>query len=321
MTATRSRFVYTSEDLCLLEDDPSTKRFLFQKYSEDQERDELGRFGEGGGSGGSSALVSASADRSDLPPHIAALKLPPAWTDVKYSEDPDADLLAIGKDSKGRSQYVYSEAFVAAQSAEKFERIAALDDKIPEIQAQIGKDVAGGSEEAACLSTIISTGIRPGSEKDTGAEKVAYGATTLKAEHVKVDGEGNVSLQFTGKKGVDLNIPVTDKAVADMLVERTVGKDPGSPVFNTSAQNLSDYTHSLAGGGFKTKDMRTYLGTKTARDLVKTMPTPKTPKEYKASVMRVAKVVSTKLGNTPPVALQSYISPASFADWKASSGI
>jgi hypothetical protein len=37
-----------------------------------------------------------------LPKHIEALKIPPAWTDVTFSPDPKADLLATGKDSKGR---------------------------------------------------------------------------------------------------------------------------------------------------------------------------------------------------------------------------
>ncbi len=299
------------------------KKTVTIKYDEDQERDEGGRWADGGGSAsseGGRALVSSSTG-SELPPHIQSLKIPPAWTDVKYSEDPDADLLAVGKDAKGRSQYVYSESFVAAQSAAKFERISALDDKIDGIREQVSKDLKGGSEEAACLSTIMATGIRPGSDKDTGAEKQAYGATTLKAEHVKVDSDGNVSLQFVGKKGVDLNIPVEDAKVSAMLIERVEGKDPGAAIFNTDAGKLSEYTHSLGDGGFKTKDMRTYLGTKTARDIVKSMPTPKNPKEYKSSVMKVAKIVSTKLGNTPTVALQSYIAPASFADWKVASGI
>ena len=79
--------------------------------------------GEGGGqftsgSGGSGAGPSRSAsslvaapDHNAWPEHIKKLKLPPAWKDVKISHDPNADLLAVGKDAKGRPQYVYSQNF------------------------------------------------------------------------------------------------------------------------------------------------------------------------------------------------------------------
>lgn len=62
------------------------------------------------------------------------LKLPPAWKDVRISEDTQADLLAVGKDSKGRPQYVYSEKFKESQSAEKFGRIRVLTQEYPAIE-------------------------------------------------------------------------------------------------------------------------------------------------------------------------------------------
>jgi len=47
------------------------------------------------------------------------------------------------------------------------------------------------------------------------------------------------------------------------------------------------------------------------------MPAPKDEKTYKKQVLEVAKVISAKLGNTPTVALQSYIAPQVFAQWRA----
>jgi DNA topoisomerase IB len=43
---------------------------------------------------------------------------------------------------------------------------------------------------------------------------------------------------------------------------------------------------------------------------------PKSQKEYKKMVKDVATIVSKQLGNTPTVALQSYIHPAVFAEWR-----
>jgi hypothetical protein len=87
---------------------------------------EVGKFdeskhprGHGGEFSASGGLV-AGIERAAFPAHIQALKLPPAWTDVRINPDPGADLLAIGKDKKGRSQYVYSAKFQGDQAAQKF---------------------------------------------------------------------------------------------------------------------------------------------------------------------------------------------------------
>ncbi len=45
-------------------------------------------------------------------------------------------------------------------------------------------------------------------------------------------------------------------------------------------------------------------------------PKPTSMAEYKKRVMDVARQVSKKLGNTATIALQSYISPAVFSEWR-----
>jgi DNA topoisomerase-1 len=49
---------------------------------------------------------------------IAALAIPPAWTDVWISPDPRARLQATGLDSAGRKQYLYHASFRAARERE-----------------------------------------------------------------------------------------------------------------------------------------------------------------------------------------------------------
>jgi DNA topoisomerase-1 len=161
----------------------------------------------------------------------------------------------------------------------------------------------------------MTTGVRPGSEGDTGAEKKAFGATTLVGDHVVVDGD-SVRLKFVGKKGVNLDIEVADKATAKMLIERKREAGSDGQLFPINEKALLDHVHSFDGGGFKTKDFRTLLGTKTAADEVARAEAPNNQKEYKRAVMSVAKAVSARLGNTPVIALQSYINPAVFAVWR-----
>ena len=261
------------------------------------------------------------ANGTALPPHIAALKLPPAWTDVHYSADPNASLLAQGKDSKGRLQSVYSAEFSATQAKAKFGRVKALAIQFPAIQAQnaVAQRSANPKvrDAADCLDLIMQTGIRPGSDDDTGAAKKAYGATTLKGEHVVTDDNGT-SLKFVGKKGVSLDIKIEDPKLAAALQDRAKKAGPDGSLFpNVTDKSLLDHTHTMGDGSFKTKDLRTHLGTKTAAELVRSMPVPTDAKSHKAAVMAVAKQVAAKLGNSAAIALQSYIAPETWASWGA----
>lgn len=255
-----------------------------------------------------------------LPSHIQALKIPPAWTDVTYSSDPESALQATGRDSKGRRQAIYSSKFAATQAAAKFARISDLNKKFNDIKAQNAEAQMSSDsktqDSADCLDLVMKMGVRPGSESDTGAKVKAYGATTLEGKHVVVDGD-RVSLKFVGKKGVVLDLPVTDPALATSLRRRAKKAGADGKLFPaTSHAALLEHVHTLNGGGFKTKDFRTHLGTSTAADLVAKRPVPKNEKEYKKAVMDVAKHVSKLLGNTPTIALQSYISPVVFAQWR-----
>lgn len=297
-----------------------TKDSDFKESEHPRESD--GKFTAGGGSAKSVSVKMhktkivggrrVSEDGKDLPKHISSLRIPPAWQDVSYNPDPNGDLLAIGKDAKGRSQYVYSGEHWSRAAEKKFARIKELADKFDAIQKQNSKDK---SEEALVLSLIMHTGIRPGSDEDTQAKVKAYGATTLEGRHVKkVD--GGVMLHFIGKKGVENKIMVTDKNLVKVLLERAEKSGPDGRLFDTGDRALLKHTSALDGGGFKTKDFRTLLGTKMAIDIINDMPKPKDDKDYKKAVMYVAKAVSQKLGNTPVVALQAYISPTVFGTWR-----
>jgi DNA topoisomerase-1 len=318
---------FTAEMPASLIDDIARKDDAGDFKESEHQRDGDGKFTSGGGGQGSGRTLKPTsiaggkrltASGDPLPKHIASLKIPPAWIDVHYSEDPDSSLLATGRDSKGRTVSVYSKAHAARQAEVKYARIHELNAKFDRIKAQ--NDAARKDPErreaADCLDLIMQTGIRPGGEGDTGAEKQAYGATTLQGRHVRVTPTGKVSLQFIGKKGVALNIPVDDPDLAKRLIRRKEKAGATGKLFDTTAGKLLAHTHSLDGGGFKTKDFRTHLGTTTAAKLVSQRDAPADEKSYRRAVMAVAKDVAAKLGNTATIALQSYINPAVFASWR-----
>jgi DNA topoisomerase-1 len=290
---------------------------------------EDGKFCEGGaGSGSGTSRPSQSirregkawktSDGKALPKHLDGLRIPPAWTDVQVNPDPEGSLLVTGHDAKGRLQYVYSAKFMDTQKAAKFERITALDREFDQIKSVNGVNRAdpAKAEEADCLHLIMETGIRPGSDRDTKAEKQAFGATTLRGEHVKQTDSG-VRLQYVGKKGVDLDIPISDPETARMLVDRAERAGVSGRLFDTDSHTLLAYTHTLGSGSFKTKDFRTLVGTSMAKTEIAKMPKPATKTAFKKQVSAVAKAVASKLGNTPSVALKSYIAPEVFAPWQS----
>jgi len=291
-----------------------------------------GRPGEVGGSSGEGGFSHKNyhqavhdgtkwtlADGSPLPAHLEKVRIPPAWRFVSVAKDPNAALLVRGVDSKDRVQSIYSATYAGQQAAAKFERTKELLSKLEQVRKDNQENFNSRdpkTRDAAIVTELIAaTGVRPGSDKNTGGEKQAYGATTLLGKHVVKDG-GSVRLQFTGKKGVDLDIEVPSGKVADIIQQRAKEVGSNGRLFSITDSELRDYVADQAGDGFHPKDLRTARGTSEALRTVKDIPIPKNAKEYKKAVREVAKRVSKVLGNTPTVALQSYIDPHVFAKWR-----
>ena len=271
-------------------------------------------------------MVAAPADRAQWPEHIKKLVVPPAWTNVLINPDPNAPLQVMGVDAKGRTQPLYKAEYLKSNSIKKFSRVTNLAKNLDKIAAKNSKNWKardeGTKEHAQVIGLMIETGIRPGSERDTGAEKQAYGATTLQGQHVVTDAQGKVRLQFVGKKGVDLDQPVEDPVVAKMLQERALNAGPNGQLFpGVNDGSLRRYVSGITNGQALPKDFRTMVGTSTAMKVMNTMKPPANAKEYKKAIMTVAKQVAAKLGNTATIALNSYIVPQTFESWKANAGV
>jgi DNA topoisomerase-1 len=237
--------------------------------------------------------------------------VPPAWREVWLNEDPEGDLQVKGKDKKNRTQYLYSLNYRTQQNALKFERLKVFTQEYPEMVGRINKDKAT-SEEAKVLYLISKTGFRIGSDTDTGAEKKAYGASTLTGDHIKIEGS-TVHFDFIGKEGVHQKHSVEDAELAEMLK----GAKPGQKLFKTKPAKIHKYLDGISEEHFKVKDFRTYVGTSTALSVVRDIGTkPTTKKEYDRAVMDVCKIVAAKLGNTPVMARDSYIDPTVFMAWQ-----
>ncbi len=233
------------------------------------------------------------------------IKIPPQWQDIWVNNNEKAALQVTGKDTKGRKVYIYSAEHSEKSAAEKFNRLKDFVKDYPKLIGKIKGDLKK-SEEAKVLYLIAKTGFRIGSDRDTKSKVQAFGASTLTSKHVKITGD-TVSFDFVGKKGVRIKQSYKDKILVGIL--NKTGK-----LFNTDDKQVRDYLKRID-GVYKTKDFRTYVGTMTALEQVNKIPKPANEKERKIAITQVSKIVADKLGNTPIVSKQYYISPEVFDRW------
>jgi DNA topoisomerase-1 len=135
---------------------------------------------------------------------IRALVIPPAWTSVWISPDPDSHIQAVGRDARGRKQYRYHPAYRQIRDLVKFDRMRAFGKVLPRIRRIAGRDLARpGLPKRKVLAAVVklleTTYIRIGNE-EYAEENGSFGLTTLRNQHVQILGE-MLKFRFRGKSG------------------------------------------------------------------------------------------------------------------------
>jgi DNA topoisomerase-1 len=246
----------------------------------------------------------------------SGIKVPPAWTNVWMTTDPASPMQAIGRDSKGRRVYLYSAEHMGRAAAAKFSRLKSFDKAYPSLIRKVGRDMKT-SEEARVLYLISKTGFRIGSNSETMASVKAFGASTLRCSHVSIE-EDRLSFNFIGKKGIPVSKVLRNNFLA-REVARNCDRAGDQPIFRTSDDEVRAYLNSIQrGSNFTVKDFRTYVGTRTAFHKIRTLPVPKSAAEFKRLRKQVGEAVAKELGNSPTIALNSYVAPEVFCLWESS---
>ena len=258
---------------------------------------------------------------------IEALRIPPAWTDVEISSNPSAELQAVGRDAKGRLQYLYHPRTVEERERAKFARQPRFGERLPEIRDRTNADLRRGAvdRDAVCATVvrlIDEAYFRVGSERYAEQNRT-YGITTLCVNHVKVLGDA-LLFTYRGKSGHDHRTVLLDPVLGE-AVERILelpGRrlfryvDEGGEVRNLCAHDVNRYIKASMGGRASAKDFRTWHGTLIAAEhLAEAGPQP-SPRGRARRVTAAVKEVAALLGNTPAVARAAYINPVVF-DWYA----
>src|SRR3954470_18924329 len=85
---------------------------------------------------------------------IRALVIPPAWTHVWISSDPDGHIQATGRDAKGRKQYRYHPKWREVRDAVKYTRLVEFCKALPAIRSQVERDL---SCSCLCKRKVVAT--------------------------------------------------------------------------------------------------------------------------------------------------------------------
>jgi DNA topoisomerase-1 len=247
---------------------------------------------------------------------VGGVYIDPSWTRVLVASNPEARRQVIGVDKTGRLQGKYLASHSADSTANKFDRIKSFTKMLPKIKSQVLRDL-GQIEEAQLCYLMLKTGMRVGREPGVEQEKRSFAASTLRNEHVHIEGDV-VTMDFIGKAGVKHHLAVKDRTLARMMSIKKDQTQQGQRLFTKNHDNIRDYLRGISGQDFSSKDFRTYVGTSLAIKLMGESAVPTKKREFTAFRNKIVGTVSNQLGNTPTIAFKYYIDPHVWEPWVAS---
>jgi DNA topoisomerase-1 len=252
---------------------------------------------------------------------IEQLVIPPAWKDVWISPRPGAKLQATGVDKAGRRQYLYHPEFRAQQEQAKFDKLVRFAEKLPDLRLAMGEHMTHDPYDrervcAVAVRLINLAWFRVGSDRYAKTSRT-HGVTTLSQRHVSVRGN-RVTFRFRAKHRVQVRTTLVDTELAEAIKD-LLDQPGGARLFRYGYNGescaltgavLNDYIREHMGDEFTAKDFSTWGGTLTAAVALAEHGVPETDAEARKTIANVMRVVGERLGNTPAVARNSYVSPA-----------
>jgi DNA topoisomerase I len=254
---------------------------------------------------------------------IKQLAIPPAWADVWISPEPNAHILATGRDARGRKQYRYHPTWRAVRDDDKFDRLIAFAEALPRIRRRTARDLRKpGLPREKVLAAIVRllevSLIRIGND-EYARTNGSFGLTTLRDRHVAISGT-SLTFDFRGKSGKRHRIKVADRRLARIVkncrdlpgYELFQYVDPEGARHPIESGDVNAYLHEVAGDGFSAKDFRTWAGTVLAAMALQEVHLFASQAQAKRSMTSAIESVAARLGNTAAICRKCYIHPSVF---------
>lgn len=258
---------------------------------------------------------------------IRSLAIPPAWTDVWISPDPNGHIQATGRDARGRKQYRYHVGWMACRDEAKFSSLVSFAENLPRLRDRIDADLRRrGLPRERVIASVVwlldRTLMRIGNEVYTKQNK-SFGLTTLRERHVEVEG-ARMRFSFTGKSGKEWRLKLTDRRIAGIVqrIEELPGQhlfkyldeDGGSRAVHSQDVNL--YIKEAIGAEFSSKHFRTWGATTHAAMLLAYTERPDAKAAQRRVLNELVDAVAARLNNTRAVCRQCYIHPQVINAWE-----
>ncbi len=257
---------------------------------------------------------------------IAALVIPPAWTEVWICPLPHGHIQATGRDAKGRKQYLYHADWQAFRNEQKFDRVLDFAQALPRLRRQVETDLArhrlGRRKVTATVVRLLEWSLIRVGNPEYATQNGSFGLTTLTGKHVDV-GSTRILFEFTGKSGKEHQVEVRDARLARIM--RRCQELPGQRLFRyrgrdgkvhaVSSTDVNDYIRKYCGPDFSAKDFRTWHATLLAAAVLSGTAKGETEHATNRALAGAVKKVARQLGNTPAVCRSSYIHPRLIEDF------
>jgi DNA topoisomerase-1 len=252
---------------------------------------------------------------------IAALAIPPAWTDVWIAPKPDDHLQATGRDSKKRKQYRYHARWREYRDNNKYANLIGFAKVLPRVRRRVERDLRCRhlSREkvlAAVVKLLETTLIRVGND-EYARQNNSFGLTTMRDKHVKIRGS-KVRFTFRGKSGKDRDLVLNSPRLARVV--KRCQELPGQELFQYIDQNgdvrdigsddVNQYLREISGRDITAKDFRTWAGTSLAAQALREFEKFDSQAAAKRNVTKAIERVAARLGNTTTICRKCYVHPA-----------
>lgn len=259
---------------------------------------------------------------------IRALVIPPAWTDVWISPNPEGHIQATGRDQRGRKQYRYHARWMTCRDEVKFTSLIEFAESLPRLRRRLARDMARkGLDRERVVATVVwlldNAMIRIGNAA-YARDNESFGLTTLRNEHVRIRGQ-TLRFAFRGKSGKDWNVEISNPRLASFV--RRIQELPGQHLFQylddsgavrtITSEDVNAYIRAIAGDRFSSKHFRTWGGSVAAMRTLSEIPRPETKTAANRALNAAVDRVAGKLGNTRAVCRKCYIHPFVLESWAA----
>lgn len=262
------------------------------------------------------ATLKSAADVT----RVRKLGIPPAWTDVWICPHENGHIQAIGRDAKGRKQYIYHPRWRQVRDESKFGRLILFGSQLSRIRKRVLQDLElPGLPRDKVLATVVrlleTTLIRVGNE-EYAKKNASYGLTTLQDRHAVVKA-GSIHFSFKGKSGIKHDIVLNDPHLARIV--KKCQDLPGQELFqyvneqgnvvDITSTDVNKYLQDISGYEFTAKDFRTWYGTVLAAKALQEFESVDSHTQAKRNVMQAIEAVAKRLGNTKAICRKCYVFP------------